>query len=314
MWSRVKQHWLYKLMVETGSAWNDNNTLRLGAALAYYAVFSMGPLLIIVVAVAGFVWGRDAAQGALFGQLRQLLGAEGAAAMQTMLASTSQPATNVFASIIGGVTLFIGASAVFIELKDALNLIWKVPPKASQGIWRMIRGRLMSFAMILALGFLLLISLVMSALLVAVSKYLGEVLPIPIWAVQAGLQVTSAVLTTVLFAMMFKILPDTRVQWRDVWVGAVVTSLLFAVGKSIIGLYLGQSSTSSAYGAAGSVVVIMLWTFYSAQILFFGAEFSEAYSRLEGSKKDGRRADAVSAPTRRTPGAASARSPGPDRS
>jgi membrane protein len=283
---RLKQSWVYLLFAEAFASWKGHNTLRLGAALAYYAVFSLGPLLLIVVAVAGFVWGHDAAQGALTGQLRQLAGAAGASVMQALLASTSDVSTNIFASIAGGITLLMGASGVFIELKDALNVIWKVPAEVTDGVWATVRSRVLSFTIILALGFLLLISLVLSAALAALSAYVGDVLPLPNWSLQLGVLSSTFLLTTVLFAMIFKLLPDTRVEWKDVWLGAALSSVLFAVGKILIGLYLWQTSTASAYGAAGGVVVILIWTFYSAQILFFGAISSEAYARLYGSRRD----------------------------
>lgn len=276
--------------------WWKHNCLRLGAALAYYSVFSLGPLLILVTAICGFAYGEEAAHGQLFGQIRQLIGDDGAAALQSLLASAKSPANNVLASIIGFVTLLVGATGVFAELKDSLNLIWDVKPKEESGLWSFARTRLMSFAMILAIGFLLLVSLVVSAALAAVSKYVGEVLPVPVWVFSTLAFFVSLAMITVLFAMLFKVLPDTHVNWRDVWMGAGLTSLLFTIGKTVIGLYLGKSSVASAYGAAGSVVIVLLWTYYSSQILFFGAEFSAVYSRKLGSKKTEIRASSTIKP------------------
>lgn len=265
--------------------WSDDNAPRLGAALSYYTVFSVAPLLILSIAVVGLVFGEEAARGQVMEQIRGLVGDQVASAVQGMIASSRDTSSGILATAVGLATLLFGASGVFTELQASMNQIWDVPPRAG-GVWTLVRGRFFSFAMVLAAGFLLLVSLVLSAGLSAVTKYFQYLLPRTLseWAVYGIDLGASLAIFTVLFALMFKVLPDTRTSWRDVWVGAVATALLFAVGKSLIGLYLGRSSVTSTYGAAGSLIVLLLWVYYSAQILFFGAELTQVFARRYGSQ------------------------------
>ncbi|MGE5262987.1 MAG: YihY/virulence factor BrkB family protein [Acidobacteriota bacterium] len=272
-----------ELFKDTVSNWNKDHAPRLGAALAYYTVFSLGPLLIIVIAIAGLVFGAEAAQGQIVGQMQGLVGEQGAAFIQAAIESASQPRSSVIASVIGIVTLLLGALGVFAQLQDALNTIWDVTPKPDRG-WRgLIEDRLLSFSMILVVGFLLLVSLVASTALAAFFKYVGGVVPMTaIMAEGVNFFVSFAVIT-LLFALIFKYLPDAQIAWSYVWIGAAMTALLFTIGKVILGIYLGNSAVSSAYGAAGSLVVVLVWVYYSAQILFFGAEFTKVYANRYGA-------------------------------
>jgi membrane protein len=273
---------VWTLLKEAVSEWSEDKAPRLGAALAYYTIFSVAPLLIIVIGVAGFVFGWEAAQGQIVGQLQGLLGEEGGKAIQAMIQSASEKkTTGVFATLFGLITLLFGASGVFGELQDALNTIWGVKPKPGRGIFGVIRQRFLSFGMVAVIAFLLLVSLAVSAALAAVGTFMEGVLPTEILHVTNF--IVSFAVITVLFAMIYKVLPDATIAWNDVWIGAGVTALLFTIGKFAIGLYLGKSSVASAYGAAGSLVIILVWIYYSAQILFLGAEFTEVYARRYGS-------------------------------
>jgi membrane protein len=272
------------LVADTFRAWREDRAERLAAALSYYTLFSLAPLLIVAVAIAGLVFGEEAARGQIANQFRQMLGSQAAGAVQAMIANAYQPTAGIIATVIGVVTLLIGAAGVFGQIQDAFNTIWHVEPKKSSGIWATIRSRFLSFTMVLGVGFVLMVSLVLSAALSAASAYLGDRLPGSdlLWrALEIG---SSVLVVTLLFAMLFKFLPDTEVQWRDVWVGALSTAALFSVGKFLIGLYLGQSSVASTYGAAGSLVVLLLWVYYAAQILFFGAALTRVYAQKYGSR------------------------------
>lgn len=264
------------ILKETFAAWSDDRVPRLGAALAYYTLFSLAPLLIIVVALASLVFGEQAAQGRIADEISGLVGDKGAEAIQAMLQNAgAQKSSGIIATVIGLATLLFGASGVFGELQDALNTIWRVKPKPGRGILDIIRDRFFSFAMVLGIVFLLLVSLVVSAALAALGKFGSGTLPTPLLHLVD--LVVSIVVVAVLFAVLFKALPDVRIAWRDVWVGAFATSVLFTFGKILIGLYLGRSSVGSAFGAAGSLVVVLAWIYYSAQIFFFGAELTKAY-------------------------------------
>ena len=266
---------------ETLAAWSEDKVPRLGAALAYYTLFSLAPLVIIVVAVASLVFGEQAAQGRIADEIKGLVGATGAEAIQAMLQNAGdRKSSGIVATVIGIATLLFGASGVFGELQDALNTIWRVKPKPGRGILAIVRSRFFSFAMVLGIVFLLLVSLVVSAALAALGKFGSGTLPTPLLHL-VDLVVSIAVVA-VLFAMLFKVLPDVRIAWRDVWIGAFATSVLFTVGKILIGLYLGRSSVGSTFGAAGSLVVVLVWIYYSAQILFFGAELTKAYAYRYG--------------------------------
>ena len=275
-----------KLVKESFAAWVDDYAPSMGAALSYYTIFSLAPLLVIVIAVAGLVFGADAARGAILEQLQAMLGPEGAGAVAELLRRASEPGEGLTASIVGGVALLVGATTVFGELQSDLDRIWRAPAAPPQGPWGLIRSRLVSFGMVLTVGFLLLVSLVISTVLAALGKWWGAYLGGWDVALQVLNFVISLATITVLFAMIYKMLPRARVAWHDVWVGAAVTSLLFTIGKFAIGSYLGHSQIASGFGAAGSIAVLMVWIYYSAQIFLLGAEFTWVYAHRFGSKRE----------------------------
>lgn len=281
---RIQIKPIFKLLKEAFSEWQEDKVSLLAAALAYYTVFSITPLLVIAIAIAGFVFGRDAAQGEIVQQINGLVGEQGAQAIEMGLANADKPQFGSIASIISLLILLIGASGVFAQLQEALNTVWNVKTKPNLGIWQFIRKRLLSFGMVLAIGFLLLVSLILSAMLSGIGKLQINLLPgfTPLW--QLLNFVISFGLIVLLFALIYKYLPDVKIRWQDVWVGAIITALLFTIGKFLIGLYLGRGSLGSAYGAAGSLIVFLAWVFYSAQILLFGAEFTQVYTRKYGTK------------------------------
>src|SRR5882672_7307944 len=259
--------------------WLDDRAPTMGAAIAYYTVFSLAPMLVMVIAVAGLAFGQKAAEGALFGELADLIGPESAAALQAMLRSASSTRSGLFATAVGIGTLIIAATAVFGELQSALNVIWKAPASGSLGgLWHLVKSRLVSLSIILVIGFLLLVSLVISTALAALSDYLDWILPGLATILHIVHLILSFGFTTVLFAMIFKILPDNPVEWDEVWLGAAVAALLFTVGKHLFSLYIGSSNMASTYGAAGALIIVLVWVFYSAQIFLLGAEFAKAYS------------------------------------
>ncbi len=274
---------LLELGKRTVTEWSDDKASTQAASLAYFTIFSIAPVLIIAVAVAGLVFGEEAARGQIEAQIQGLVGESGAKVIESMMASARKPASGILASIIGLVALIFGATGVFAQLQDSLNIIWKAKPKPMNGLLSFLRVRFLSFAMVLGIGFLLLVSLVLSAGLSAAGTYIGSHIPgwEAVWQV-ANLVISFGVIT-VLFAMIYKVLPDTKVAWRDVWLGAAFTAVLFSIGKFGIGLYLGKGSVASSYGAAGSLAVILLWVYYSSMILFFGAEFTQVYARTHGS-------------------------------
>jgi membrane protein len=275
---------IYELLKKTYTDWSRDKAPRMGAALAYYTIFSLAPLLVIAIAIAGFVFGREAVEGRITYQIQGLVGSESARAVQTMIQSAHKPAHGVIATLFGVVILLVGASGVFTEMQDALNSIWKVDTTSQTGIWNMLKYRFLSFGMVLGIGFLLLVSLLLSAALAAVTTYASEILPIPPAALHAVDFLFSVLFIAALMALIFKFLPDAKIAWGDVWVGAALTSLLFTAGKFLIGFYIGKSVTMSAYGAAGSVVIMLTWIYYSAQLLYFGAEFTHVYSKEYGSQ------------------------------
>jgi len=277
---------LFYLFKDTFAQWSEDKASRLAAALAYYTVFSLPPLLILVIAVAGVFLGEEAARGEVVSQLRQFIGNDGANLIETIITGASQSGvgSNLTASIISAGVLIFGATAVVIQLQDALNTIWEVTPRPGHDLRNFIFNRMLSFGMVLGIAFLLLVSLILSAMLALLSKIFVDVLP-SAEAIAAVVDISlSFIVTTLLFALMFKYLPDARIAWGDVFIGAVMTALLFTIGKFLIGLYLGKSAFGSTYGAAGSLVVLLAWIYYSAQILFFGAEFTQVYARRFGSK------------------------------
>lgn len=273
-----------KLLKETFQEWQNDKASVLAAALAYYTVFSITPLLVIAIAIAGAVFGQDTARREIIQQINELVGEQGAQAIETALANANQPQLGSIASIISVLVLLVGASGVFAQLQQALNTVWNVKAKPNGGIWEFIRKRLLSFGMVLAIGFLLLVSLILSAILAGIGKLEINLIPglTPLWqllnfAISFGL-------ISLLFALIYKYLPDVKIRWKDIWVGAIITALLFTLGKFLIGLYLGRGSLGSAYGAAGSLIVFLAWVFYSAQILLFGAEFTQVYARKYGRR------------------------------
>ena len=278
---------LWGLVKAAASGWVDDYAQSMGAALAYYTMFSIAPLLLIVISIAGLVFGEQAARGEIFSQLEGMLGAPGALAVQGLLESVRKPTENVMGTVLGVVVLLIGATSVFAELQDALDRIWRAPVRVGQsGFWRLIRARLLSFGLILGIGFLLMVSLVASAALAALKKWWGPMFGD--WAATAStIEVASSFLAiTLAFAMIYKIVPRVRIAWKDVWIGAAATALLFTIGKYLIGVYIGRSGIASGFGAAASLVVVLVWVYYSAQIFLLGAEFTWAYAHKFGSRRD----------------------------
>ena len=266
---------LWTLIKLAASAWLDDYAPSMGAALSYYTLFSLAPLLLIVISVAGLVFGADAVRGEIVGQLQGLMGKDAAKTVEQILASVSQPAQGITATVIGIVLVLIGATSVFAELQSALDRIWRAPTREkSSGLWTLLRTRLLSFGMILGIAFLMMVSLVLGAVMAALGKWWGGMFVG--WEVLAQIlnEVFSLVLTTTVFAMIYKLMPRVKVRWQDVWLGAIVTAALFTIGKFLIGYYIGKSGIASGFGAAGSLVIILVWVYYSAQIFLIGAEFT----------------------------------------
>ncbi len=274
------------LIKAAAANWLADHAQSMGAALAFYTIFSIAPLLLIVISVAGLVFGEEAARGEIYGQLQGMLGTTGARAVQGLLESARRPADSVPAAVFGVGVLFIAASSVLAELQDSLDRIWRAPQRPrSLGLWGLVRSRLLSFGMILGIGFLLIVSLAFSAAMSALSRWARP--DSPGWAAFSGASELAAnlLLLMAVFAMIYKTMPRASVAWRDVWVGAAVTAMLFLVGKALIGLYIGRSGITSAFGAAASLIVVLLWVYYSAQIFLFGAEFTWVYSHRYGSRR-----------------------------
>lgn len=274
----------WELLKETFSEWQEDRAARLAAALAYYTVFSLAPLLIIALGIAGLALDPDTAGRYLTGQVRGLIGNEGAGVIQRIVQNASQPASSIRATLIGLGTLLFGAMGVFNQLQDALNTVWEVTPKPGQGFIDFVKARLLSFMMVLAIGFLLLVSLIVSSVLTALNNYVADLIPVNLVFGRNLEFVVSFGFITLFFAMIYKILPDAEVSWGDVGVGAAATAFLFGVGKFLLALYLGGQSFGSTYGAAGSILILLLWVYYSAQIFLFGAEFTQVYARRFGSR------------------------------
>ena len=274
-----------RLVRRAALKWNEDDCLTAGAALAYYAVFSLAPILVIAIAVAGALFGQNAAQGEIVGQIRDLVGEEGATAIQSLIQSASRQGTGSLATLIGLLVLLFGSTSAFSQLQTALNRVWDVPGRAESGIMNIVRARFWSFAAVLGVGFLLSVSLVLSAAAAALGRYGSGWMP-GIGRVLVVAEITgSLIVHTLLFAMIFKVLPDTAIRWRDVWVGAAVTAAFFYVGKLAIGVYLGRSEIGAAYGAAAWIILILAWVYYSAQIVLFGAEFTRAYATRSTSPR-----------------------------
>jgi membrane protein len=272
----------WQLIKTAGVHWMDDKAPRLGAALSYYTVFAIPPLFVIVLFIASLVFDPEQVRSQMRSEVGGLIGEKSAEALESAAAAQSKNQKGFWASAIAVVTLVVTATGLFVELQDALNTIWGVEAKPGQGVWGFIRHRLLSLAMVVGIGFLLLVSLIVSTALSAVGNYVSGFLPgMTVFGIIANLIVSFGVIT-VLFAMIFKVLPDVTIAWRDVWVGAAITALLFVLGKFLLGLYLGRNSTVTAYGAAGSLVIILIWVYYSAQILFFGAEVTQVYANRFG--------------------------------
>lgn len=274
----------WALLKQTVVSFIDDEALSKGAAIAFYTVTSIAPVLLIVVAIAGLAFGRDAAQNAMTGQLSDLMGQQTADVLQSAIASAAGQSSGILATIIGVVTLIATASGMFGEMQSALNAIWKAKPQATT-VSRLIRARAASLGLVATLGFLLIVSLAVSAGLTAFGNYLDAVLPIGKILITILNFVVSFALLAVLFAAIYKVLPDRRIEWRDVIVGAMATSILFTIGKSLIGWYLGSSAVASSYGAAGGLIVLLLWVYYSVQIFLLGAEFTKTFANRHGSKQ-----------------------------
>jgi membrane protein len=280
---------VWGLVKRAALKWNADDCLTLGAALAYYTVFSLAPVLVIAIAVAGAVFGQEAAQGEIVSQIRGLVGEEGATAIQSLIESAGRQSAGGRATFIGLLVLLFGSTSAFSQLQSALNKIWEVPPQARTGIWEVIRARFLSFAAVLGTGFLLSVSLVLSAAVAAFGRYGWGWVPAIGPMLELADFIGSMLVHTLLFAMIFKLLPDASIRWREVWLGAGVTAGFFFVGKLAIGLYLGTSEVGAAYGAAGWVILILAWVYYSAQIVLFGAEFTRAYATRSTSPRSRRR-------------------------
>jgi membrane protein len=274
---------IIEVVKETFKEFFEDKALRLAAALAYYAIFSIGPLLFVLVAIAGWIFGDEAVRGQVNDQIKGIVGEQSAKTIESMMAA-KKLGTSPITTVLAVITLVFGASGVFGQLQDALNTVWEVKAKPGMGVWSFLRDRFLSMSMVLGLGFLLLISMVLTTATEAMVAKGGQLFPIPdavTAALSAGL---SFGIVTLLFAMIYKFLPDVKLSWGDVWMGALVTAALFTGGKFLLGMYLGREGTASSYGAAGSVVVILLWIYYSSAILLFGAEFTQAYAKLRGHK------------------------------
>jgi membrane protein len=283
----VKEVW--EVVKQAASEWMEHKASTLGAALAFYSILSLAPLLVIAIAIAGFIFGEQAARGEIVEQIEGMVGQQGAEAIEIMLTHAHQPDVGITATVLGVLMMLLGAMGVFVQLRDALNTIWEIEPRSESGIRAFIRDRFFPFMLVLGTGFLLLVSLVLSAVISAMAEYAESWLPAAerVWhAVNFG---ASFVMVFLLFALIYKVLPAARVAWRDVWLGAAITAILFTVGKLLLAIYLAKSGIGSAYGAAGSLVVLLVWIYYAAQILFFGAELTQVFARRYGSRAIGQR-------------------------
>lgn len=280
-----------KILAQTTFAkWSEINAARLGAALSFYTMLSIAPLLVVSIAIAGSVFGEQAARGQIVWQIQNLVGREGGEAIQAMLEHAKRPNAGLIAGLAGILTLLFGASGVFIELRDSLNLIWDVTGKKASGWKAILRERFTAFAMVVGIGFLLMVSLLANAAITAAGNFFGGMLPVPESVLQLINMAVSFVGVTIAFALLYRVVPDAPIEWRDVGIGAAVTAALFSIGKFLIGLYIGKAALGSAYGAAGSLVVFLVWVYYSAQIFFLGAEFTRCFAEQYGSRARAREA------------------------
>lgn len=278
-----KRKW--KLLVSAVNAFIDDKALKMSASLAYYTVFSMAPLLIMLISFVSLIYGKAAVEGKVFEEINGFVGNNAALQIQQVISKISQSGNSTFAVIVGTATLFIGATGVFIEIQDSLNQIWRVKAKPKKGWKKMIMNRVLSFSMILGLGFLLIVSLIINGLVLALSNKLNQYFPdITILLVNAFNIILTFIIISALFSIIFKFLPDVKISWKDVRVGAIFTAVLFMIGKFVIGLYIQKVGPGSAYGAAGSLIIILVWVYYTAAILYFGAEFTQVYAECYGGK------------------------------
>lgn len=285
----MKKLWL--LIKTTAQSWNDDYAPSMGAALAFYTLFSIAPLLLIVLSIIGWIFGEEAARGEIVGQLHSLMGEQGAVAVQSLLQNVNKPSEGIIATIVGVVLLLIGATSVFGELQNALDRIWRVPERAkTSSWWNLIRTRLLSFGMILGIGFISMVSLLLSASLSAIAKWWSPLLNNSLYDLIVLVNILnvffSFLMTTAMFALIYKLMPRAKINWKDVLIGAIITSILFTVGKLLIGVYIGTSALASGYGAAGSLLVLLMWVYYSAQVFLMGAEFTWVYANFYGSRKE----------------------------
>ncbi|HRE09731.1 MAG TPA: YihY/virulence factor BrkB family protein [Ignavibacteria bacterium] len=285
MSSKFKIKAVPSLIVQAYYEMLDDKGFKMAAALSYYAAFSLGPLLIIVISIAGFFFGEDAAKGQVFSELKNLVGPDGAVMIETILKGASSKSTGIFAATLSIVLLILGSIGVFLELQESLNIIWGAELKPGKGLWLFIKNRLVSFSMVVATGFLLMVSLIISSLISIVNTFMGEQFPSLIPMAFIFNNLSSLIVLTVLFAMVYKVLPDVLISWKYVWFGAILTSVLFTLGKYLISLYLGSSSFSSTYGAAASLVIIFVWIYYSGLILYFGAELTQVFRKRYSDQK-----------------------------
>jgi membrane protein len=275
---------VWDLLSATYKEWREDNAQTLGAALAFYTTFSMAPLLLIIIAIFGVILGRQTVQLEILRRAQELIGTQGADAVKMMLEAAFRPGTGLPATIIGTVVILIGATSAMVMLKHALNLMWGAQPNLKAPIWNLIKERLLSFVMILVIGSLLVLSLLLSLVLSFLTGFFQNLMPVPIFLIEMADLVFSLLLITLLFAVVFKVLPDADIAWTDVWFGSAITAILFTLGKFLFGLYLGRSTIRSAYGAASSLAIILIWVYYSAQVFFIGAEFTQVYANRYGSR------------------------------
>jgi membrane protein len=279
---RVQLVW--SVIKETASDWDDDKAATLAAALAYYTLLSIAPLIVLAVAIAGLVFDEEAARGQISEQISGLVGTQAGEAIEAIARNASAPEAGILSTVIGVIVLLFGASGVFGELQSSLNTIWEVEPKPGRGIVGVIKDRFFSFTMVLGVAFLLMVSMILTAAISSVGRFLESSLPggEALWSV-LNFAISLGIIT-LLFALIYKVIPDAKIRWRDVWIGAAATAVLFTIGKLLVGLYLGKSTFVSSYGAAGSVVALVVWVYYSSQIVFLGAEFTQVYARRFGSK------------------------------
>jgi membrane protein len=275
---------VWDLLSETYKEWRKDNAQTLGAALAFYTMFSLAPLLIIVIAIFGVILGKEPVQVEILRRAQELIGAQGAATVKMMLTAAYRPGTGLAATVIGGLVILTGSTSALAMLKQSLNIMWGATPDPKTPIWNLVKVRLMSYVMILIIGLLLVLSLLLSIVLSFLTGFVQNLVHVPVFFIQLADLVLSFLLITLLFALVYKVLPDVKIAWTDVWVGSAVTALLFTLGKYLFGLYLARSTINSAYGAASSLAIILMWFYYSAQVFFIGAEFTQVYANRHGAR------------------------------